>query len=143
VHHDNASFFSFQQVAPKAGSPGVVSDAPPTGGAPQAAPPGGGLMMFLPFLMLVPFLFLMFRRNKKEAEQRSKLKKGDRVVSQSGLVGELIEMDERLAKVKIAPGTTVQMLTNSLSPLDVAAPASSADKDLKDLKDAKAADAKK
>ena len=95
---------------------------------------------------MVPFLFLMFRRQKKEAEQRSKLKKGDTVVSQSGLVGELIEMDERFAKVKIAPGTTVKMLVTSLAPLDGGgdkkAPAS-ADKDLKDLKDAKVAAEKK
>jgi preprotein translocase subunit YajC len=145
VHHDNASFFSFQQVGPKSGTPGVVaSDAPAgsTGSAPAAAP-GSSLMTFLPFLMLVPFLFLMFRRNKKEAELRSKLKKGDRVVSTSGLVGELMEMDERLAKVKIAPGTTVQMLASSLSPLDPVAAKASPDKDLKDLKDAKALDAKK
>ena len=146
MHHDNASFFSFQQVGPKAGTPGVVaSDAPAggTGAAPSSGGAGGGLMTFLPFLMLVPFLFLMFRRNKKEAELRSKLKKGDRVVSTSGLVGELIEMDERLAKVKIAPGTTVQMLASSLSPLDPVAATASPDKDLKDLKDAKALDAKK
>lgn len=145
MHHDTASFFSFQNVGPKAGTPGVAQpDAPPAGGSGGGggSPPGGALVTFLPFLMLVPFLFLMFRRNKKEAEQRSKLKKGDRVVSQSGLVGELVEMDDRFAKVKIAPGTTVQMLTSSLAPLDPVA-ATSTDKDLKDLKDAKAAGEKK
>jgi len=143
VHHD--SFFSFQNVAPKAGTPGVAApDAPPSGGGQSSSPPGGGFITLLPFLMLVPFLFLMFRRNKKEQEQRSKLKKGDRVVSQSGLIGELMEMDERFAKVKIAPGTTVQMLATSISPLDPATTASpSSDKDLKDLKDAKAAAEKK
>lgn len=143
MHHDTASFFSFQNVAPKAGSPGVAApDAPPAAGGGSSSPPGAGLISFLPFLMLIPFFFLMFRRNKKEAEQRSKLKKGDRVVSQSGLVGELMEMDDRFAKVKIAPGTTVQMLTSSISPLEATAAASS-DKDLKDLKDAKAAAEKK
>jgi preprotein translocase subunit YajC len=90
---------------------------------------------------MVPFLFLMFRRQKKEAAQRSKLKKGDSVVSQSGIVGELVEMDERFAKVKIAPGTTVKMLVTSLSPLEPAADKKS--DDLKDLKDAKVAAEKK
>jgi preprotein translocase subunit YajC len=97
-------------------------------------------------LMFVPILFLMFRRNKKEQEARSKLKKGDRIASQSGLVGELIEMDEKFAKVKLGPGNTVTMLTSSLQPLD-AGPAGksdkSDDKDLKDLKEAKAAADKK
>jgi preprotein translocase subunit YajC len=97
--------------------------------------------MLLMLLIMVPFLFLMFRRNKKEQEARAKLKKGDRVVSQSGLVGELIEMDERFAKVKIAPGTTVQMLTSSLGPLEAAGEKKS--DALKDLKDAKVATEKK
>jgi preprotein translocase subunit YajC len=92
---------------------------------------------------MVPFLFLMFRRQKKEQEGRKSLKKGDKVVTQAGLVGELIEMDEKLAKVKIAPGVNVQVLANSLGPLDVAAPAKADDKDLKDLKEAKAAAADK
>lgn len=145
MHLEAVTLASFQAVGPK-GNAGVSQDGtPPAGGPPQGAG-GGAFSMLLPLLIMVPFLFLMFRRQKKEQQARSSLKKGDRVVSQSGLVGELIEMDERLAKVKIAPGTTVQMLTNSLSPLDTA-PASAKkddDKDLKDLKDAKvAADAKK
>jgi preprotein translocase subunit YajC len=80
----------------------------------------------------------MFRRNKKEQQARASLKKGDRVVSQSGLVGELVEMEERFAKVKLGPGNTVTMLTSSVQPLDpVTAAPKAADKDLKDLKDAK------
>jgi preprotein translocase subunit YajC len=72
--------------------------------------------MLLPFLIFVPILFLMFRRQKKESEARSHLKKGDRIVSTSGLIGELLEMDERVAKVKLAPGVTVSMLSNTVSP---------------------------
>jgi preprotein translocase subunit YajC len=133
----------FQAVAPKAGTPGVAVDS--SGGAQQgqqASPPGGMLTMFLPLLIMVPFLFLMFRRQKKEQESRSKLKKGDKVVTQAGLVGELIEMDERVAKVKIAPGVNVQVLANTLGPFDTT-PAKADDKDLKDLKEAKAAADKK
>jgi preprotein translocase subunit YajC len=81
-------------------------------------------------LMFVPILFLMFRRNKKEQEARKSLKKGDRIASQSGLVGELVELDERFAKVKLGPGNTVTMLASSIQPLE-AAPASKAEsKDL-------------
>jgi len=99
--------------------------------------------MLLPFLILVPFLFLSFRRQKKESEARGKLKRGDRVVTQAGLIGELMELDERVAKVKIAPGTTVQVLANSLSPFEMtAASDKKTDKDLEDLKEAKAGDKK-
>jgi preprotein translocase subunit YajC len=134
--------FAFQKVEPK-GSPGV---AQPDGAPQQSGPAGGGALgMLFPLLIMVPFLFLMFRRQKKEQAARSSLKKGDTVVSQSGLVGELIEMDEKLAKVKIAPGTTVRMLVTSISPLaaDADKKADAADKDLKDLKDAKVAAEKK
>ncbi len=134
----------FQNAGPKAGTPGVAQDpAGAAGAAPaQAAPPGGALTMFLPLLIMVPFLFLMFRRQKKEQDSRKGLKKGDKVVTQAGLIGELLEMDEKIAKVKIAPGVNVQVLASSLGPL-AAEPAKADDKDLKDLKEAKAAAADK
>ena len=97
------------------------------------------LTMLLPFVLFIPIFFLMFRRQKKEADQRKSLKKGDKVVSSSGLVGELIDLDERIARVKIAPGTTVQMLANSISPL----PGEPQEKLAPELKDAKAVSDKK
>lgn len=139
------SGLSLQQVAPKAGTPGVAQD--PAGGAPGGAAAAGQssspIMMFLPFLIMIPFFFLMSRRQKKEQEARAKLKKGDQVVTQSGLIGELIETEERISKLKIAPGTTVRVLTSSLGPLDAPASANKADADLKDLKEAKASADKK
>jgi preprotein translocase subunit YajC len=135
---------SLQQVAPKAGTPGVAQDpgagAAAGGGAQAQSSP---IMMFLPFLIMIPFFFLMSRRQKKEQEARSKLKKGDQVVTQSGLIGELMESDDRIAKVKIAPGTTVRVLASSLGPLDAAGDKKT-ESELKDLKEAKAGgDAKK
>src|SRR5262249_37840986 len=94
--------------------------APPGQGA--APPPGNPLSMFLPLLLFAPILFMMFRRQKKEQEARGKLKRGDKVVTQAGLIGELQEMDERVAKVKIAPGTTVSVLSNTLSAFEPTAP---------------------
>ncbi len=136
------SSLSLQQVAPKAGTPGVAQDpAAPPGAAQQGGSP---IMMFLPFLIMIPFFFLMSRRQKKEAEARGKLKKGDKVVTQAGLIGELVESDEKVAKIKIAPGTTVQVLVSSIGPFEPA-PASKAapERDLKDLKEAKAGAEKK
>jgi len=95
--------------------------------------------MLLPFLILVPFLFLSFRRQKKEKAARGSLKKGDKVVTTSGLIGELIELDDRIGKVKIAPGTTVQVLATALSPFELSTGAEKkTDKELVDLKEAKA-----
>jgi preprotein translocase subunit YajC len=105
-------------------------------------------IMLAPMLVVVVFmLFTSRNQRKRDAEVRAKLKKGDRVVSTSGLIGELVEFDDRVAKVKIAPGTNVQMLITSVSPYEPApatsVAASAADKGLKDLKDAKAAAEKK
>src|SRR5689334_2461216 len=103
-----------QPAGPKAASPAPAPQTQtpqpaPAGGSPQQQPPPSmGLLGSPLFLMLlfVPFIFLMWRRNKKENEARAKLKKGDKVVAGGGLVGEISDMDERIAKVKIAPGVT-------------------------------------
>ncbi|CAN5559395.1 hypothetical protein BH09MYX1_BH09MYX1_14330 [soil metagenome] len=141
----NAAYILLEPAGPKGGTattaPGAPGASGPAGGAAPAAP-GGGIMMFLPFLILIPFFFLMNRRNKKEQEARGTLKKGDRVSSTSGLVGDLIEIDERFAKVKIAPGVNVTMTAASIAPLEPA-PASKEAKDAKDAKDAKPATDKK
>lgn len=139
-----SSFLFFQQVQPKAGTPGVEQPSGPPPGAPaQPSGPQSMLPMLLPFAILIPFLYMSFRRQKKEQEARSKLKKGDKVVTQGGFIGELVEMDERVAKVKIAPGTTVQVLATSVGAFDVAPAKDKASKDLEDLKEAKAAADKK
>ena len=139
-----SSLLSLQPVTPKAGTPGVAGVAADAGGGSGGGAAGGGqsqgspIMMFLPFLIMIPFFFLMSRRQKKEQEARAKLKKGDQVVTQSGIIGELIESDDRIAKVKIAPGTTVRVLVSALGPLETEKAKGDTSKDLKDLKEAKA-----
>jgi preprotein translocase subunit YajC len=139
VHAANLSFF--QNVAPKTGATGAAQES-----VPQGAPPGAGpqaaapspLSMLAPFLILLPFIWMMFRRQKKEQAERAKLKKGDKVATQSGLVGELMDMGDPTSKLKIAAGVTVEVLTSSLQVF----PTASAKKD--DVKvDAKVAAEKK
>jgi preprotein translocase subunit YajC len=109
-----------QNVQPKAGTPGVAQDpgAPASSGAPASG--GSPIAGFMPILMMlvifVPFFLLMSRRQKKERVARESLKKGDRVMTNAGLVGELVDIDDALAKVKIAPGVTVQIVANTVTP---------------------------
>ncbi len=133
------SALAFQNVQPNLPAPGTpaapaggtgisVSAQPaPAGPAPQQPSP---FVTLLPFVLIVPFFFMMFRRNKKEQEARKSLKKGDRIASQSGLVGELVELDERFAKVKLGPGNTVTMLASSIQPLEPASAPKAESKDL-------------
>lgn len=135
-----------QNVQPKAATPGVVQDtAPAPSGASQPAnSPLGGLMPVLMMLVIfAPFLLLMSRRQKKEAQARASLKKGDRVMASGGLVGELVELDDRLAKVKIAPGVTVQIVANTVSPFAESTQKGSASTPARELKEAKAGPDKK
>src|ERR1700722_11672312 len=110
-----------QPSAAKAGSPAAAAPAQPSGPASggSAPPPSMGILGSPIFLMLLflPFIFMMWRRNKRETEARSKMKKGDKVLA-AGIVGEIMDSDERMAKVKIAPGVTVQILASALSPLE-------------------------
>lgn len=141
MSHSHDSFF--QAVQPKTSTGTADPAGAPAGAAPAAAQGSSPnmLTMLLPFLILVPFLFLSFRRQKKEQAARGSLKKGDRVVTTAGLIGELVDLDEKVGKVKIAPGTTVQVLASALSPYEPVAAADmkkGSSKDLEDLKEAKA-----
>ena len=134
-----------QNVQPKAAVPGTSQDSAPTpSGGGQSS--GSSLAGFMPILMMlvifVPFFLLMSRRQKKEATARSSLKRGDRVMTTGGLMGELVEMDDRIAKVKIAPGVTVQIMANTVSPF-VEVPAKGGSTPVKELKEAKAGPDKK
>ena len=73
--------------------------------------------MLFPLLLvgMLVFIFWSNRSQQKKTEATiSALKKGDRVVTQSGLVGRLVELEPRYAKVEIAPGVKVQILRSSL-----------------------------
>ena len=147
--HTSLDGLAFQTVGPKASTPTPGTTTQDS--SPQSQQPGAGagsgsssLVMLAPIAVMMVVMLLMSRnQKKKDADIRSKLKKGEKVLSQSGLVGELVDMDDRIAKVKIAPGTNVQMLVSSLQPFEAVVGAKTDDKQLKDLKDARALEGKK
>ena len=51
-------------------------------------------------------------------ELESKLKKGDRVVTQSGIIGKLIEVSDRTVRAEIAPGVNVTMLKSAVQGIE-------------------------
>lgn len=122
-----ASFF--QAVPPAPGRPEqgqAVKPAPAVapaseGAPPPSAPPGeapGAFSLLFPVLLLAPLLLLMFwstrSQQKKQQAAISALKKGDRVLTQSGLVGKLVDLGDRYVKVEIAPGVKVELLKSGL-----------------------------
>jgi preprotein translocase subunit YajC len=79
-------------------------------------------MGLLPVLILIPMVILLMwssrSQSKKQAAALAALQKGDRVVLQSGLIGKLVEIGERTAKVEIASGVKVEVLRTSISGKD-------------------------
>lgn len=77
-----------------------------------AADPSGGLMQLLPMiLMFVVLWFLMIRPQMKKAKEHkallAALAKGDEVVTQGGILGRIVKVDESYVTVEIANGTEV------------------------------------
>lgn len=85
-----------------------------TGTAPQ---PSGGLGMLgslLPLILIfVVLYFLMIlpqqRRQKKHQQMIASLKKGDRVVFASGILGVITNVKENTFMVKVSEGTEIEV----------------------------------
>lgn len=137
---ESGFFLAAQNVPPAPGREHPATEgapAPaPTGGPP---PDGGALGGLLPLLiMVVPMLLLLFftsrSQQKKQAAVMASLKKGDRVLTQSGLVGRLVSIEGRYAELQLPPsGTKVTILRSGLLGRDAegesTAGAADADKD--------------
>jgi preprotein translocase subunit YajC len=122
-----ATSSSFQPTT----APGREGPAPaqPIEGQPaqpggQEAPPapfGGSSFTFLILALPLLLIFMMTRsQTKKQKQLESSLKTGDHVITQSGLLGKIIEISDRSTRVKleIAPGVTVKVLKSSIQGVD-------------------------
>ena len=83
---------------------------------------GGGLMSFLPIiLMFVVLYFLMIRpQMKRQKEQKAMidaLSKGDEVVTAGGMLGKISKVSEAYLTVEIADGTAIVMQKASVTML--------------------------
>ena len=108
----NFGVFAFQAV-PDSPHPGSA----PSSGTGQPAPPGDGgapppssLGLFTPLLILLPFILILFfqsrSQTKKQEANIAGLKKGDRVITQSGLIGRLVSIEGRYAELELLPSRT-------------------------------------
>lgn len=133
------ALLSFQNVPPAPGRETSANTVAPAAPADKGAPgapshgPEGGLGGMLPMLiMVVPLILLMVftsRSNtKKQKKMLDSLQKGDRVITQGGLVGKLVEVGDRYAKVEVAPGMKVEFLKSGLLGKDDAETAASLEK---------------
>jgi preprotein translocase subunit YajC len=81
----------------------------------QPASPGGAFGMFLPLILIfVVFYFLMIRpqakQQKKHQEFLGGLKKGDEVVTNGGIIGKVVLVEDRAVQVDVGGGTKLRVL---------------------------------
>ena len=97
-----------------------ISDAYAQAAAPAAA--GGGLMGFLPIiLMFVVLYFLMIRpQMKRQKEQKAMIDaiaKGDEVVTAGGIVGKVTKVGDAYITLEVANATEIVMQKASVTML--------------------------
>jgi preprotein translocase subunit YajC len=90
----------------------------------QPAPAGGGLLAFAPMIFIfVIFYFLLIapmrKKQKKTQEMLSKLKKGDEVITGSGIFGRVAALDEERGFVvlQIADNVKIKVLRSAIGGL--------------------------
>ncbi|WP_413578432.1 preprotein translocase subunit YajC [Bdellovibrio sp. HCB290] len=103
-----------------------------TAHAQAAAPAAGGqpstLEMFVPFIFIfVIFYFLIIRPQSKRQKEHQKflneIKRGDEVITSSGILGRIEGITDQFVTVEIADGVKVKMLRTQIATTQKAATA--------------------
>lgn len=81
---------------------------------------GSNLINFLPMLLIiVVFYFFMIRPQMKKAKDHKKyieeLKKGDRIVTSSGIHGKIIEMNDATFLIEVESGTKIRFEKSAIA----------------------------
>lgn len=88
--------------------------------AQDAAAQSGGLMQFLPLILIFAvFYFLLIRPQMKRAKEHrnlvSSLSKGDEVVSNGGLLGKITDLDDSFVTLELAEGVRVKLQRHAVA----------------------------
>jgi preprotein translocase subunit YajC len=105
----------------------LASQAQPDGGGAGGCAAGGSNMLLM-VIMLAILYFVWIRpaanERKKHASMLEQLKRGDEVVTSSGVFGTIADMDERTITLEVARNVKVKFLRSAiLKPAADSAPA--------------------
>ena len=78
------------------------------------------VLQFLPIILIfVVFYFLLIRPQQKKQKEHEKLitgvQKGNEVVTQSGIFGTVVNVDEKTVVLKVDDNTTIKFLKSAVS----------------------------
>ncbi|MEM9281077.1 MAG: preprotein translocase subunit YajC [Verrucomicrobiota bacterium] len=88
-----------------------------------APPPGGGLGMFVPMiLIMVMFYFILIRPQRKQQKAQEQMRKdlrvGDKVVSIGGIHGLISGMTDRTVSVKVSDGLSMKFDRSAIASVE-------------------------
>lgn len=88
--------------------------------APEGAPAGGWLVQLLPIVLIFGvFYFLLLRPQQKQAQKHreylASLKKGDDVVTQSGIFGRIESIEDAVVRLEIARDVKIRILKSQIA----------------------------
>jgi len=86
----------------------------------QQGPSSSPLWSLLPILLIFPiFYFLVIlpqqKARKKHQTMIENLKKGDKVVSTSGIIGTVVSVDKDTVILQVAPDVKIRMVKSAIS----------------------------
>ena len=101
----------------------------PAGNSNQARPAGGDLMTFIPFLILIGVMIaISIRTNSKEKKKREEMmnsiRKGTKIMTSGGILGEIAEVQKDQFLLKVA--NNVQIAISRTAVAQVIQPAADA-----------------
>ncbi len=78
------------------------------------------IVAFLPFILIaVVFYFVFFRPQSRQAKQHQSflgaLKKGDEVLTQGGIVGTVVLVEDRTVTLDVGAGTKIRVIKNQVA----------------------------
>lgn len=120
------NFFAVAETAPAAASGSVTVNAQPAaeaaaGAATQTQPPQPSMLTgMLPIIIVFAvMIFFMMRSQKKQQQKRQemldKIVKGSRVLLNSGMLGNVVEVREKTFVVEIADKVQVEVVKNGVA----------------------------
>lgn len=86
----------------------------------QDAAPQGGLMGFLPLILIfVVFYFMLIRPQMKRAKEHrklvSELGKGDEVVTNGGILGKITDLSESFVTLELADNVAIKVQRHAVA----------------------------
>lgn len=82
----------------------------------------GGLGLFLPLLILIPIFYVLMilpaqRRQKKVNQMLAALKNGDKVITNGGIYGTIVGLENDAVQLRIADQVKIKVSRNAIAGL--------------------------